>query len=316
MSRIKSLPIKRRTDLRGFTLVEMLVSMSVVGVVGLVMFSVMSSTMKLSSVNTATNMSSYRTRQALDRLANSVHYDAIDTPSLINSSGVSAGTATGTTADGILVKTIIRGGYAFFNSDGSTTDDIVPTPSQTEHTFYVQFSASGGGTAPVSHDNFLLVSQTNSDDLEVDTVGSVTTSNGISREKVTTFQDIQETSLSPKYYTVSATRYVKQAYIFVQNGSSNYWTLRHYPTVYTGMDYTNSQNYHALGTGFEKQGTQPWFTLNVDGSTGTTTKWVLLQALVRSSGHGEYSEDISKRNTATTMPLQIKLWSYKTSSGS
>ena len=119
MSHINSSLTSPRTNARGFTLVELMVSMAVVGVVGLVMLSVMVSTMKLSSANAATNISNYRMRQTLDRLAEIVHY-GLDTPVLINSSGAAQ---TGT-ADGLLVKNLLGGSYVFLNASGKTTDDI------------------------------------------------------------------------------------------------------------------------------------------------------------------------------------------------
>ncbi|EDY17469.1 hypothetical protein CfE428DRAFT_4986 [Chthoniobacter flavus Ellin428] len=283
-----------------------MVSMSVVGVVGLVMFSVMISTMRLSTVNTATNLSNYRTRQALDRLADTVHYDSVDMPAQINSDGT---TASGGTSDGILIKHLVPGMYVFLNSDG-TTADIASTASA----FTLQYATSAWGTLPQPYDYFLLASST-APELEIPKTGGVgtpTTSNGVTSVAIKTTAAVGE-KLTPSYYTVTAVRYRKEAYIFVQNGTSAYWTLRFYPTVYPGMDYTNAQNYYTLGTGFEKQGTQGWFTASTD-SANNNTQAIWLQALVRSSGHGEYSEDIDKRNTATTMPLQIKLWNYTTPS--
>ena len=303
MSRIKSSLTKHRTDLRGFTLAELMVSMAVVGVVGLVMFSVMVSTMKLSTVNTATNLSNYRTRQALDRLADTVHYDAVEIPTQINSNGTTVATGT-TTSDGILIKRLLGAGYTFLNASGKTTDDI----PQGASTFVVHFAPSTGALPPIQYDYFLL-SSPNGDELEVNTVGSTTTSNGISSVPVSTFNSVQDTNgLATSIYSVTACRYRQEAYIFVQNGTSNYWTLRYYPQVYPGMDYTNPRYYHELGTGFQKQGTQAWFTSTTDSATNTQAIW--LRALVRSSGHNEYAEHIDNRNTTTTMPLQIKLWNY------
>lgn len=293
MSLIKSSLTKRRTDARGFTLVELMVSMAVVGVVGLVMLSVMVSTMKLSSVNASTNISNYRTRQTLDRLAEIVHY-GLDTPVLINSSGV---TQTGT-ADGLLVKNLLGGSYVFLNASGKTTDDI-PTGTSS---FTVQYAASAGADVPKVGDYFLLASST-APELEVKTVGSVTTSNGISSVAITTQTAVQET-LATSIYTVTASRYRKEAFVFVQNG--NYWTLRHYGRVIASTNYALAVNYVTMGTGFEKQGTQAWFTTTTDN--GTQATW--LRALVRSSNHNEYAEHVDGRNTATTMPLQVKLWNY------
>ncbi len=298
---MKSLLIKHRTNLSGFTLVELVVSMGVVGVVGVVMFSVLISTMKLSSVNTATNMSNYRTRQALDRLASHVHYDGMDIPVQINADGSTI--ASGTTSDGIVIKHFLGAGYSFINSDGSTKDISKGTSK-----FDIQYATAGDGTLPQDYDYFLVASST-APELQVAAggVSSPTTAGGITTVTVQMAQSTTET-LTPSAFKVTAVRYRKEAYIFVQNGTSSYWTLRYYKMVYPGMSYSDPGKYFVLGTGFQKQGTQAWFTNTPDSTNNTQAIW--LHALVRSSGHNEYAEHIDGRNTQTTMPLQIKLWSY------
>lgn len=305
---MKSSLTKRQTNARGLTYIELLVSMGVVGIIGMVMFGVLEGTMKLSSMNAATNISNYRMRQALDRLVETAHY-GLDTPVLLDGSGAIL-PATTTTSDGIQIKNFLGASYVFLNASGNTKDDI--TKGSTS--FVVQYAASANNGAPSVGDYFLLASST-APELEVATVGKVTTNSGISSVPITTKTAIQET-VTPSYYTVTASRYRKESFIFVQAAAgSPYWTLRHYGRIVAATDYkVATTQYTALGTGFEKLGTNAWFTIVTDN--GTQATW--LRALVRSSSHAEYAENLSRdpsrqgggRNTATIMPLQIKLWNY------
>ena len=53
----------RRTSARAFTLVEILVSTALAGATGLILTSVLVTTMRLSGQNAVTNLSNYRARQ-------------------------------------------------------------------------------------------------------------------------------------------------------------------------------------------------------------------------------------------------------------
>jgi prepilin-type N-terminal cleavage/methylation domain-containing protein len=286
-------PTDRQTSPHGFTLTEMMVAMAVVGVVGLAIFSVLVSTMTLSSENAAENISNFRARQTIDRIGQIVRY-AQDTPVLINSDGT---TASGTTSDGILVKHALGGPYLFFNSNGQAAADI---PSGAT-SFMVEYAPSAGLDTPKVGDCFLLALST-APQLEVATVTVVATA-PLAKVQITTTQGITETA-SPGSYSVTASRYRKEAYVFVQSG--NYWTLRHYPGVVAATNYANASSYVVAGVGFQKLGTQAWFTTTTDN--GAQASW--LRAVARSSDHPEYADSLNGLNTFTTMPLQIKLWNY------
>ncbi len=287
---MNSLPISHRTKTTAFTLTELMVSVALVGVVSLTINSVVLSTMKLSSQNMVTNLSSYRARQTLDRLGQIVRF-AQDTPVLIKADG----TLSATTADGILVKNALGGPYVFKNSNGQADDDLASGATS----FLVEYAPAAGLAAPTVGDFFLLALSTQPE-LEVASVSAVSS---ISRVQITTKQGISETA-KPGSYTVTGCLYRKEAYIFAADGSQ--WSLRHYARVTAAMSYTNSSSYSVLGTGFQKLGGQAWFTTTTDN--GTQATW--LRAVARSSNHAEYSESRSSRNTLTSMPVQIKLWNY------
>ena len=286
-----------RRHTRAFTLVEMMVATGLVGVASLAMISLMVSTMKLSSQNVVTNVTNYRARQTLDRLGEIVRY-AQDTPVLITNAGA---TATGS-SDGILIKNALPGMYVFKNSNGKTDD--IPSGSTS---FMVQYAPTstlpGAKVEPPAVGDYFLVGLTSHPELEVASVSNVTVSGTTSSVVITTKQATTEKA-TPSTYTVTGARYRKEAYVFVQ--SSSQWTLRHYFRVVAGLDYTASKNYFELGAGFQKIGTQAWFTTSA--ADGTQATW--LQAVARSSSHAEYAEKISNHTTLTTMPVQVKLWNY------
>lgn len=297
-----SLPTKHQTDRRGFTLVEMMVSLSLLGVVFLIFTSVLVTTMKLSTQNAVTNISNYRVRQALDRLDEIVRY-AQDTPTLINNDGTAA---SGTTSDGLLMNNIQGGVYVFYNSDGVITDSILSGSS----TFVVKYSTVNADAwrvadyAPKVGDYFLLNISTHPN-LEVTAVSAVTSGNPLNSVTVTTKTAIAET-VTPASYEVTAARYRKEAYVFVQDGSTGYYALRHYGRVTSSTVYSDPTTYYQLGSGFAKMTNQTWFTAVTD--SGAQAIWV--RAIARSSNHAEYAEHISGHTTLSTMPLQVKLWNY------
>lgn len=289
---MNSSPTSHQTSAYGFTLTELIVSTAVASVVGLMLMSVLVSTMKLSSQNLVTNISNYRARQTLDRLGQVVRF-AQDTPVLIKADG----TLASSTSDGILVKNALGGPYIFKNTNGKSDDDI---PSGAT-SFMVEYAPEAGVGAPEVGDYFLLALST-APELEVTSV-SVVSGGQISKVRITTKQGIAEVA-KPGSYTVTAYRYRKEAYVFVQSGS--YWSLRHYPKVISTTSYASASSYNVLGTGFQKLGNQSWFATTTDN--GTQASW--LRAVARSSNHAEYTESVSGRNTLTSMPVQIRLWNY------
>lgn len=297
-----SLPTKHQIDRGGFTLVEMVISLAVLGVVFLILVSVLVTTMKLSIENADTNMSNYRVRQALDRLDEIVRY-AQDTPTLINNDGTAA---TGTTADGLLINNVQGSVYVFYNADGNVAHDI-PTGAST---FVVKYTTVGVDASKVADylpkvgDYFSLNISTHPN-LEVTGVSAATSGNPLNSVTITTKTGITET-VTPSTYEVNAARYRKEAYVFVADGSTGYFALRHYGRVKSSTVYSDSNNYHQVSTGFSKMTNQTWFTAVTDGSAQAV--WV--RAITRTSNHAEYAERISGHNTFTTMPLQVKLWNY------
>jgi hypothetical protein len=271
----------------------MMVASAIASVVALAVFSVLTSSMKLSTENAVTNGSSRRARQALDRIGQIFRY-AQETPVLINADGT---TATGTTSDGILIKNALGGPYTFFNANGQETADIPSGASS----FMVEYAPSAGLDAPKVGDYF-LVGLSTKPELEVASVGTPTGS-PVAKVMITTKQSITETA-KPGTYNVTACRYRKEAFIFAAAGA--HWNLRHYPAVTSSTNYNLTSSYSTIGTGFQPLGTQAWFTATTD--SGTQCYW--LRALARSSNHAEYAESISGHNTLTTMPVQIKLWNY------
>lgn len=282
-----------RTSRKGFTLTEVMVATGMASVVGLTAFSMLLSTMSLSTQNVVTNVSNYRARQTLDRLGEIVRF-AQETPVLIKADGT---TATGTTADGILVKNSLGGPYVFKNSNGQADADI---PSGAT-SFIVEYSPAAGVGAPNVGDYFSLALSTHPD-LEVISVGAVTGS-PIARVTITTKTGITETA-KPGSYTVTASRYRKEAYIFAQAGTQ--FNLLRYPKITSTTTYSSSSNYVIMGTGFQKLGNQSWFTTMTD--SGTQAYW--LRAVARSSNRAEYADTIANRTSLTTMPVQVKLWNY------
>jgi type II secretory pathway pseudopilin PulG len=294
---MNSLLTNPRTSRRAFTLVEIMVATVLVGAVGMIMFSVMITTMKLSTKNVVTNLSNHHARQTLDRIGEIVRY-AQDTPVLINANGT---TASGGTSDGLFVKNSQGGPYVFKNSNGQADADI-PADAKT---FNVEFATAAGLKAPEVGD-FFSVALATQPQLEVVSVGNPTVSGSISKVHITTRQALGEIA-KVSSYTAWASRYRKEAFIFVQSGST-YSDLRHYGRITATTDYTDSASYKVVASGFQKLGGQPWFTIGVtvDGTQSAT-----LRALARSSNRTEYVESSSGRTTLTSMPIQIKLWNYK-----
>lgn len=291
---MNSSPIDRRTSAKGFTLVEMMVSTGLVGAIGLVAFSIMTSTLKLSAQNVVTNVSNYRSRQTLDRLGEIVRF-AQETPVLITNTGA---TASGSTADGIMVKNALGGPYVFKNTNGQSDADI----PQGATAFQVEY-APGAGVAVPKVGDFFLINLSTQPQLEVTSVGAPVGS-PVAKVQITTKTGLTEIA-KPSVYTVNASRYRKEAYVFVQSGSQ--WDLRHYGRVTSSTNFSTASSYQVLGQGFQKLGNQAWFTTTT--ADGTQSSW--LRAIARSSNHAEYAETSRNgRTTLTSMPLQVKLWNY------
>ncbi len=279
---------------RGFTLAEILVAMGLAGLAGTLLVSVLIATMSLSSQNVVTNVSSYRARQTLDRLEELVRF-AQEEPKLIGSDGVPA---SGTASAGILAKRALGGPYVFKNASGQPDAEITAGAMS----FMVEYSSAAGLAAPQVGD-FFLINLSTHPELEVASVTATSGFGSVSRAIVTTRQGIPENA-KPGSYTVSASRYHKEAYVFVQDGSQ--WTLRHYPRVTAGTSFSDTAAFRVVSTGFQKLGGEAFFTSTA--GNGTRATW--LRAVARCSDHAEYAETVRGRNTLTRMPVQIKLWNY------
>lgn len=300
------LPSKFRRA-RAFTLVEMMVATGLVGVASLGMISVLTSTMKLSSQNTVTNSTNYRARQTIDRLVKTVRY-AQEAPTLVTNT---LAAATGTTADGIQIKNVLPGMYVIKNATGNPDDDIAKgttrimvqyAPTSTDPGGRIpDFEIPQSASAPLE---YLLINTSSHPEIAITGVDSPSLSGTTMSVKVNLAQGLPD-AISPKTYNTGAVRYRKEAYVFLQSGSQ--WTLRTYHHVFAGMSLTDKNYYADLGTGFQKNGTQAWFTTTTT-SDGAQAIW--FQGIARSSNHAEYAENISKHTTLTTMPVQVKLWNY------
>lgn len=294
---MNSLPTSLRTRRSGYTLAEIMVATGLVGVVGLILFSTMSTTMRLSSQNVVTNVSNYNARKTLDRIGEIVRY-AQDTPTLINKDGTVASTNT---ADGIVVKNSVDGPYVFRNSNGQSDAEI----PETAKSFIVEFSPSASVVAPAVGDFFTL-SLSKHPELEVTSVSAVTRSNGVSKVTINTQQALGEVA-KPGAYTVAAYRYRKEAFVFAKSGER--WDLRHFGSLTALAKFDEPASYRIMGKGFKKLGDQPFF---VATTTLNGTRSVTLRAVARSSDRTEYVEEKSGRSTLTSMPIEIDLWNYNT----
>ncbi len=284
---------RRGTNSAAFTLTELMVSAALVGFVSLMMMSVLLSTMKLSSRNVATNASHNRARQTLDRLGEVIRF-AHSTPVLIKADG----TAAGATSDGLLARNSLGGPYVFKPASGQADADIPETATS----FLVEFAPAAGLSEPLVGDYFQL-GLSKQPELEVATVGTVSTSGSIRRVLITTKQSLGEVA-RPGSYTVAGYRFRKEAFVFRQEGNS--WQLRHYPRVTATTNYSSGSSYLVLGSGFQQLSSQPWFATIADN--GTQAIW--LRAVARSSNQAEFAQTSTGRNTLTSMPVQIKLWNY------
>ena len=215
--------------------------------------------------------------------------------------GVMSSTVTGS-SDGILIKNALPGMYVFKNANGKT-DDIASGSTSFTVEYAPTSTLPGAKVEPPAVGDYFLLGLSTHPELEVATVSAVTVSGSISSVVITTKQGITEKA-TPSTYTITGARYRKEAYVFVQSGSA--WTLRHYPRVVASTNYSTASSYFELGAGFQKMGTQAWFTTTT--ANGTQSTW--LQAIARSSNHAEYAEKISNHTTLTTMPVQVKLWNY------
>jgi hypothetical protein len=272
----------------------MAISTVLAGVVGLVMYSSLSTTLRLSSQNVVTNMSNFRARQTLDRIGEVVRF-AQEAPVLINANGTAAAAST---ADGIMVKNALGGPYVFKNANGQADAEIPETATS----FIVEYAPSIGVAAPQVGDFFVLT-LSKRPELEVTSVGSPTNVGSISKVVIKTRSALGEVA-KPGSYSVTARRYRKEAYVFALSGTK--WNLLHYGNVTGGTNFGDKAQYRVLGTGFQKLNNQAWFTTTT--SNGTQSIW--LRAVARSSDHDESAEIKSGRNTLTSMPVQIKLWNY------
>jgi len=70
---------------RGFTLIEVLVAMSILGVVGLMVFLVLNSGMVLYAKNTAVNTAHQQARAGVDQMLQNIH-SSVSIPQLVDSS--------------------------------------------------------------------------------------------------------------------------------------------------------------------------------------------------------------------------------------
>lgn len=279
----------------GFTLVELMVVSGLMGVVGLVGYAMLHTGMVLFTQNVALNMSGVRISQAVDRMTEAVRA-AEEMPQLITNTGAAA---TGTTADGILVKRYLGGPYVIKKSDG-TTDNI----DLSTKIFQVEYATNTGVNDPAVGD-YLKLDITSAPELQVAAVQVLTNPlAGTRKLKVTTTTAIGET-VSPWAYRVAGYLHRREAYVFIAQSSRR--ELRYYPKVTTGMSYSTAANYQVLGNGYDRLGSNPYFTRTTVNSMSV----IALSANVHYSGESEYVDRVTGFKSFSTLPISTQLWVRK-----
>ncbi len=266
---------------------------ALLGVLGLIGFSVLRSGMLLSGQNTNVNLSAARSRQMIDWIGERTRY-ALGQPSLLTAAGAASASLSD---DGILVKTFGGAPYVVKEAGGSF-GDIASTAKQ----FTLEYRPDL--PEPVVGD-WMQLDTVEQAQLEISAVSSLSAGAGITRRLVTTVTTLNETA-KPSMYRVSASLYRKQAFIFVptETGTNARSELRHYKAVRNGMSFSTAANYKVLANGYRKLNSQAYFTsTTIDGEAVT-----VLRAMVHSTGKAEYVERGKAASTFSTIPIQLRLW--------
>ncbi len=126
MNNLSAHPIRSRA----FTLVELAISIGMLGIVAGVIYTVLNGGMILFSKNIATNHSNLTARAASIRLVQDLH-ESIGRPELVNLPGSSFQNATNTTAQGVRFPVLLNptASYIVVNSSGSSIPTVSPSSS-------------------------------------------------------------------------------------------------------------------------------------------------------------------------------------------
>lgn len=299
---MKSSPTAHQTrrSQRGFTLVELAATGSLMGIMGMILFGVLRSGTVLSSQNTGINVSASRARMALDQIGDRVRY-SMAPPVLINTSGAEVG---GTTADGIMLKKLVGSPYVVKKSDATEADIASNTTL-----FCVEYQQE---LAKPLVGDWMLVESIERPELQITNVtepekfsspGSAT--QNMRRVKVTTATALGEVA-RPAFYRVSAFLFRKQAFVFAPaDGAGSRFELRHYNPVTASTNFSTASNYRVEADSYRRLSAQAFFT-DLDSNGAKTT---MLRAMVSSSSKTEYIARKSNTNTYTAVPIQLRLWS-------
>ncbi len=130
-----------RSSVRAFTLVELVVTTSIVGVVGLIIFSLLNIGMVLGAKNSAVNIAHQQARTAMMRMLQDLH-STVSQPYLVDTS---YNAVTSTSAAGISFQSWYDGPFRII-SDATTSQKVV-------HLYY-----ASGGTVPNLAGKRLIIS--------------------------------------------------------------------------------------------------------------------------------------------------------------
>lgn len=295
MRSLRSAQETRRQD-RAFTVVEVLVTSALVGVVALAAYSILYSGLTLSRQNAGLNLSSLRMRQMIDRIGEQTRY-SMQQPELIKTDGTPA---SGTAAEGLLLKRFLGTPYILKESGGST-GNIAETAKQ----FRLEFRK--GLPAPSAGD-FIIIDSPTAPDLEISAATKVEETSSLQKWQITTTTAVGE-QLRPSVHRVAAHLYRKEAFVFVatETVANPRSELRHYSRVRTATNFSQKSNYRVLASGFRKAAGKNYFTNSTANALTSTT----LTAIVHSTGREEYLDQALKTKNYTTVPIEVRLWAMR-----
>jgi prepilin-type N-terminal cleavage/methylation domain-containing protein len=133
--------MKLSTQTRAFTLVEMMITVTLVGVLGLLIYSILYASTMLGAKNTAVNFSHQQARVAMMNMIQDLH-SSVSLPALANASGTPYPAPAPATAEGIAFQKWSSGPHKIANNAAAgqnqitlnlTTGAANPTPVAGQH---------------------------------------------------------------------------------------------------------------------------------------------------------------------------------------
>jgi hypothetical protein len=271
-----------------FSLLELVMTCLVIGVVGLVAFSVLRVGMILFAENVAMNVSATEARLAMDRMGDLFRYSK-GGAQMINASGA---VVSGSAAPGVLARRVIAGPYRVRTANG-TDADIAANAK----TFQLHFSPDPASKPPrpeVGEILFVVGIEDLYPELEIESVADVPGTDDYDAVKVTT-----KTALGKAVegeYRLNAYLIRKEAFVFA--GTVNNGTLRHYPKVTAGMNWNSPSNYRIALSRFTVSSTNI-FKRHVDGNRISYS----VDFKVKSSEYFRYLSTRHTKDTFVSTPL-------------